>query len=351
MAKAYLDNDTWRYFWHPVCTKKELDESDDGRGKLLRALLLGQELVIAELDNGMVAMDNRCPHRSAKLHLGWNCGNAVQCPYHGWKWGVDGKCLEVPAAPDGRIPSRAINKTFECQEKYGLVWVRLDGAAKTTIPRHIAMEDPTFTCTLGPTYDWQTHSARRVENYTDLAHFPFVHPETLGVSGQTKFLVPDIRFRSEGRMRFRYDPPKGARKSMDATGNLAELLYTDYTVQLPFGVTLDQPLGNDTRTVMWMYATPLDDVTWRTFWFACNTSKETVDPTKAIEPQMAILEEDVQVVESQDPRQIPHPRDEIAVPADKVSLTYRRLLYDMCEAKAIGPEALHKMLIMDRDDI
>lgn len=165
------------------------------------------------------------------------------------------------------------------------------------------------------------------------------------------FLVPEIRFRGEGRMRFKYEPPKGGRSAMDAAGNLAELLYTDYTVQLPFGVTLDQPLGNDTRTVMWMYASPLDDINCRTFWFACSTSKEIVDPQIPIQTQMTILEEDVYVVESQDPEQIPHPRDEIAVGPDKVSLTYRRLLYELCKAKAKGPKALKAYLNTDRENI
>ena len=72
MPQTYLDNETWRYFWHPVCTEAELDGSDTGRGALLQAYLLGEELVIARLSSGVVAMNNRCPHRSAKLHLGWN---------------------------------------------------------------------------------------------------------------------------------------------------------------------------------------------------------------------------------------------------------------------------------------
>ena len=64
-----------------------------------------------------------------------------------------------------------------------------------------------------------------------------------------------------------------------------------------------------------------------------------------------LREEDIHVVESQDPEQIPHPREEIAVPADKVSLSYRRCLYDLCHAKAEGPETLNTYLNTPRDDI
>ena len=351
MGESFLDNETWRYFWHPVCTVKELADSDKGRGELLCARLLGTELVIARLDSGVVAMNNRCPHRSAKLHLGWNRGDSVQCPYHGWQWGADGSCKGIPAAPDGPIPPNARAIRYDCAERYGLVWVRLDGSAGTAIPEHPVFDDPTFRCVPGPSYDWKTHSARRVENYTDLAHFPFVHPETLGSAGHVTFLTPQIAFRKEGRMRFRYAPPEGARNAVDASGNFSPLAFSDYTIRLPFGVTVDLTLQNGARTVLWVWATPLDDIHCRSFWFACRNGDLNGPDQPHIDQQMRILEEDVHIVESQDPEQIPHPRDEIAVAPDKVSLTYRRLLYELCKAKAQGPEALKACLDTERDDI
>jgi len=357
MSASFLDNETWRYFWHPVCTLGELEASDRGRGQLLQTKLLGVELVVARLESGVVALNNRCPHRSAKLHLGWNRGDSVQCPYHGWKWGANGKCLGIPAAPEGPIPPNAKATAYDCEERYGLIWVRLDGSADTEMPGQIGFDDPSLRSVLGPSYVWKTHSARRVENYTDLAHFPFVHPETLGRGIEhTTFLTPEIHFRKEGRMRFRYDPPEGTRNEVDANGNLSPLAFTDYTIRLPFGVTLDIALQNGSRTVLWMWATPLDDIHCRSFWFTCHNADQD-DPDlplidqRLINQMLAILEEDIDIVESQDPEQIPHPRDEIAVAPDKVSLTYRRLLYDLCKAKANGPQALNAYLNHERDNI
>ena len=190
---------------------KELDESDVGRGALLPTMLLGIEIVIAKLESGVVAMNNRCPHRSSKLHLGWNTGKSVKCAYHGWEYGTDGQCVSIPAAPDGPIPKRACATTYDCEVKYGLVWVRIDGSADTQIPEHLAYDNPKFRSVLGPSYNWKTHSARRIENYTDLAHFPFIHPNTLGSAGHVTFLTPKINFRKEGKLRYRYDAPKGGR--------------------------------------------------------------------------------------------------------------------------------------------
>ena len=258
--KTFLDNETWRYFWHPVCSVAELDASDKGRGALLKTTLLGVELVVAKTSSGVVAFNNRCPHRSAKLSLGWVKDDAIQCPYHGWTYGAkDGMCVAIPAAPNGPIPPNAQATKYDCEVRYDLVWVRLDGSADTSIPGHLVFDDPEFKCVLGPSYIWKTHSARRVENYVDLAHFPFVHPETLGSSGFNTFLAPNIDFENEGTLRFRYVPAEGSRKAVDSKGNLAALAFSDYRIRAPFGVTVDLTLENGSRTVLWVWATPIDD--------------------------------------------------------------------------------------------
>lgn len=350
--KTFLDNETWRYFWHPVCSVAELDASDKGRGALLKTTLLGVELVVAKTSSGVVAFNNRCPHRSAKLSLGWVKDDAIQCPYHGWTYGAkDGMCVAIPAAPNGPIPPNAQATKYDCEVRYDLVWVRLDGSADTSIPGHLVFDDPEFKCVLGPSYIWKTHSARRVENYVDLAHFPFVHPETLGSSGFNTFLAPNIDFENEGTLRFRYVPAEGSRKAVDSKGNLAALAFSDYRIRAPFGVTVDLTLENGSRTVLWVWATPIDDIHCRSFWFTCRNRDHDGPDQPHIDTQARILEEDIDIVESQDPEQIPHPKDEIAVTPDKVSLTYRKCLYDLCRAKAKGPEDLRRFLTTERTGI
>lgn len=351
MTSTFLDNKTWRYFWHPVCTMHELEASDTGRGILLQTKLLGTELVIAKLESVVIAMNNRCPHRSAKLHLGWNCGDSIQCPYHGWKYGADGVCVEIPALPNEPIPPNAKTTTYDCEVKYELVWVRLDGSAGTEIPRHDAYNDLEFKCVLGQSYNWKTHSARRVENYTDLAHFPFIHPKTLGSEEHTTFLAPDIDFRRDGQMKFSYKPSEGSRSGVNSQGELTALKFSDYIINLPFGVNVDLTLQDGSRTVLWIWATPLDDTYCRSFWFVCRNRDQDGPDQPHIDQQMRILEEDIDVVESQDPEQIPHPRDEIAVSSDKVSLTYRRILYELCKAKSEGPEAIKAYMNTERNNI
>ncbi|WP_282609834.1 aromatic ring-hydroxylating dioxygenase subunit alpha [Pelagibius sp. Alg239-R121] len=330
---SFLDDGTWEYFWHPVCTLDELESADRGRGPILEATLLGRPLAIAKTSDGAAAFENRCPHRSAKLSLGWIKDDIIQCPYHGWRYrSDDGVCIEIPALPDGPIPQRARATRYDCRIAYDLVWVRLKNEADTQIPAHPVWDDPAFKCVMGPPYSWKTHAARRLENFTDLAHFPFVHPETLGNAQETAFEKPVIDFEPEARLRFRYVPASGARSAADSTGRMSPLAYTDYTITLPFGVTLELALQNGERSVLWLWASPIDSKHCRSFWFTCRNRDHDGPDAPHVEMQHRILNEDIDIVESQQPEEIPHPRDEVAIGPDKVSLTYRKCLHSLSKA-------------------
>ena len=41
-----------------------------------------------------------CPHRLTSLYLGRNEENGIRCVYHGWKFDVNGACVEMPNEPE-----------------------------------------------------------------------------------------------------------------------------------------------------------------------------------------------------------------------------------------------------------
>ena len=49
-------------------------------------------------DNRLRMVDGTCPHRGAKLADGRVKGKNIQCPYHGWEFGGDGKLKKVPSS-------------------------------------------------------------------------------------------------------------------------------------------------------------------------------------------------------------------------------------------------------------
>ena len=52
----------------------------------------------------VVAAPDRCPHREAPLSAGFVEDGCLVCPYHGWKFGDDGRCVKVPSSSEGVPP-------------------------------------------------------------------------------------------------------------------------------------------------------------------------------------------------------------------------------------------------------
>ena len=69
-------------------------------------------------------LDERCPHRLASLFWGRNEEGGLRCVYHGWKWDVEGRCLDVPNTPEGETykDKVAAFAAYPAVERGGLVW-------------------------------------------------------------------------------------------------------------------------------------------------------------------------------------------------------------------------------------
>ncbi|MBX9758369.1 MAG: Rieske 2Fe-2S domain-containing protein, partial [Beijerinckiaceae bacterium] len=86
-----------RRFWIPVLISEELPEPDCPP---VRVKLLGERLLAFRDTSGKVGfIDEFCAHRGVSLWFGRNEENGIRCPYHGWKFDVNGQCVEVPSEP------------------------------------------------------------------------------------------------------------------------------------------------------------------------------------------------------------------------------------------------------------
>ena len=331
--KPYLNEETWKYFWHPVCTLKELRSASE-RGPLMQATLLGRKLVIAELPSGVVAMDDRCIHRSSSLSLGWVENGCVRCPYHGWLYDENGKCVQIPSAPDMAIPDKARVTKYDTEVRYDLVWVRLDSALETNVPVLRSWDNSDMKCAEGNPYEWKTSAARRMENFFDLAHFAFVHDGSLGSRDDPLVPIPEID-QLLGQLRWKYYPENrfGSSSNVGSDALRIPMDYSDYHVQLPFHVSLLNALKDGSKTEIWMCASPLVSDRVRCFWYACRSEDHDGDDSKYTDIQESVvLVEDKPVIESQYPAEIPPPSMELSVPTDKVHVHYRKRLTQLSNA-------------------
>ena len=115
-------------------------------GKLLERRLLNQPVVFYRGESGqIVALDNRCCHRGAKLSQGRIEGDCVRCMYHGLKFDASSKCVQIPG--QDRIPPQLGVKSYPVVEKQHLLWIWMGEPAladPSTILDVPYLEDPNW---------------------------------------------------------------------------------------------------------------------------------------------------------------------------------------------------------------
>ena len=113
-----------REYWVPALLSRELPRSDSDP---VRVMLLGEKLIAFRDSTGQVGLiQNHCPHRGASLFFGRNEEAGLRCVYHGWKFGVDGTCVDMPNEPaesDFRSKVKAV--AYPTRERGGIVWAYL----------------------------------------------------------------------------------------------------------------------------------------------------------------------------------------------------------------------------------
>jgi len=193
----------FRRFWQPVALSRELAEPD---GAPIRVKLLGEEMVAFRDTQGRVGLvEPQCAHRGASLFFGRNEDGGIRCIYHGWKYDVHGKCLEMPNAPAGSAYHGKISiKAWPTREFGDIVWAYL--GPRERMPEGV----PQLEFGVLPASHryvtkrlQQCNWAQSMEGALDTAHFSFLHmPAPRRASNENPTVAAD-----EQRLRWlRNDP-------------------------------------------------------------------------------------------------------------------------------------------------
>jgi phthalate 4,5-dioxygenase len=164
----------FRRYWIPALLAEELPENDCPP---VRVKLLSERLLAVRDSEGRYGLiDEFCAHRGVSLWFGRNEEGGIRCPYHGWKYGVDGKCLEVPSEPEESGFCNKIKlKNYPLMEKGGILWTYMG-------PPEDQPEEPAWEFISVPAN--QTFSSKRLqecnwlqamEGGIDSAHVSFLH--------------------------------------------------------------------------------------------------------------------------------------------------------------------------------
>jgi phenylpropionate dioxygenase-like ring-hydroxylating dioxygenase large terminal subunit len=158
--------------------------SHEVTGDPVRVMVLGQPWVLVRLGATVRAFADRCPHRLAPLSAGAIVGDELQCAYHGWRFGTDGRATAVPALGDAAtLPPRAcLTAPHGVAEHLGLVWIAVD-EPRSPLPELVGFDTAGFRQGVCDTVRTPVSAMQLIDNFMDAAHFPFVHAATFGVDG------------------------------------------------------------------------------------------------------------------------------------------------------------------------
>lgn len=257
--------DLFRRYWIPALLADEVAENDSDP---VRVTLLGENLIAFRDTKGRLGLiDEFCAHRTASLYFGRNEECGLRCAYHGWKYDVNGDCVDMPSEPEGTKFRKKIKlNAYKAVEKGGVIWAYMGAPDK---------EPPL------PNLEWMTlaperryiSKRRQFSNYLqameggiDSSHVSFAHrfnleddPLHAGTEGN-EYIKADTRPKfevaeSDGGLII------GARRNADDENfywRITQWMMPWYTIIPPFGT--HNPMGGHA----WV---PIDDETcWAWSW-------------------------------------------------------------------------------------
>lgn len=303
-----------RRAWWPVARSVDLDTPQP-------ALLLGERLVVWRTGSGeAVVQSRRCPHRGGDMTQGKVHGENLACPYHGWQFGKAGPCAHVPSLADQcRLPAKARLRTYPVREQWGHVWTVLEGAGVPfyEVPAWAGVD---LEWMAGTPLDSTTGVAVAIENFRDVAHFPFVHEATMG---PTPHVVEPLKVDRQGLM-ITMDRHLEAGTGEWAGDGDCEM---HYHCGAPGLATITYDYGPKGKRVVTGFPSPMtyDHVT--IFWAVANErgfQGSSLEQNWHLEEE--VYREDLPIAGALEPREVDWDGhyEEHSVPADLFTLNYRR---------------------------
>lgn len=148
---------------------------------LLSRKLLERNILLFRTSSGeVVALDDRCAHRSFPLSQGQRDGDTIICGYHGFRYDANGDCIEVPAMTV--CPKSIGVRRYPLVEKGPLLWIWMGDpelAATAPIPDTSFLSSPDWETSQGYLHLSGNYVSLH-ENLLDLTHLSYVHAKTFG---------------------------------------------------------------------------------------------------------------------------------------------------------------------------
>lgn len=168
--------DLMRQYWQPVCLSSEIPAPDCAP---VRTTVLGESMVVYRATDGTPAIiQERCPHRGASLFFGRNEEQGIRCIYHGWKFGTDGQCVNMPNEPaDSDFYTKVKATAYPVAEQGDVVWAYLGDRATPPALPHFEWASVPASHRHITKVTLDTNYLQSVEGDIDSSHTAFLHTQ------------------------------------------------------------------------------------------------------------------------------------------------------------------------------
>ncbi|WP_374649273.1 SRPBCC family protein [Rhizorhabdus sp.] len=188
-SKDFADREwehMWKRVWHLGGRVSQLEEPGDF---IVHDFRHESVVMVRQQDGAIRAFFNVCMHRGNRL-LSVSEGSvsgALTCPYHGWKWGLDGVLAQVQDPedfPQGNPCGKLTLKELRCETWGGFIFWSFDPNAPALldyldpIPTLFANRDlENYTRVVWQTLRVNTNWKFASDNFNEAYHIPSVHPQ------------------------------------------------------------------------------------------------------------------------------------------------------------------------------
>jgi phenylpropionate dioxygenase-like ring-hydroxylating dioxygenase large terminal subunit len=329
-------------FWYPIAGSADVTNEEPHR-----TMVIGAKLVAYRDDAGQAhVLADTCVHRGGSLGKGWVRDNCVVCPYHGWKFDGDGKCVDIPTlGADEKPPARAKVDSYPVQEKYGIVFAFLgDLPEEERPPLHQIEEYEADGVTVRE--GWRANKLtvfevgafyeRSIENGLDPSHNEFVHPAQGSPTMQQDLKrkpmeIEDIPWGSQFRLRF-----ENAEKGTEALGEpetfVPEVVAGSGHIGPNQMVTWIN-FSDANKFTQYFFEAPVNETRTRIFFVNMRTwLLEPEHDDRIAKVNLIIAQEDIDILQELDPVRTPDsPSEELLVRSDGAVVRYREWLKEWTE--------------------
>jgi len=121
-----------RRYWQPIGAAVDLESKWTKRVRLL-----GEDLVIfKDRQERLGLIAEHCPHRRASFAHGIPTENGIRCPYHGWEYNAQGKCIHQPNEQDKcAFRDKVSTDAYPVQEMGGMLFAYMGPQPQPLLPR------------------------------------------------------------------------------------------------------------------------------------------------------------------------------------------------------------------------